>query len=136
MTAHEYLMQVYYYNRKIKYDLACLDELRAFSYSISSPQFGERVEGSKSTDPPFVRALEKIFDKEAEINAEIAKLNSLKEEIQGVIEQLPNVDERFVLLYRYIHNMTWEDISLELHLSVSSVRRLCSRGLKNIVVPE
>ena len=94
------------------------------------------MEGSKSTDPPFVRALEKIFDKEAEINAEIAKLNSLKEEIQGVIEQLPNVDERFVLLYRYIHNMTWEDISLELHLSVSSVRRLCSRGLKNIVVPE
>ena len=93
------------------------------------------MSGTKSTDAPFVRALEKIWDKEAEINAELTRLNALKEEIQAVIEQVPDVDERFVLLYRYVQNMTWEDIALELNLSVSSVRRFCSRGLKKIVVP-
>ena len=135
MTAHDYLNQVYFLNRKIKYDLVCLETLRELSCSISSPNWGERVSGTRSTDAPFVRALEKIWDKEAEINAELTRLNALKEEIQAVIEQVPDVDERFVLLYRYVQNMTWEDIALELNLSVSSVRRFCSRGLKKIVVP-
>ena len=39
MTAHEYLNQVYYLNRKIKYDLASLEELRELSCSIGSPSW-------------------------------------------------------------------------------------------------
>ena len=59
MTAHEYLNQVYYLNRKIKYDLASLEELRELSCSIGSPSWGEKVDGSRNYDAPFVRALEK-----------------------------------------------------------------------------
>ena len=50
MTAHEYLNQVYYLNRKIKYDLASLEELRELSCSIGSPSWGEKVEGSRNYD--------------------------------------------------------------------------------------
>lgn len=135
MTAHEYLNQVYYLNRKIKYDLASLEELRELSCSIGSPPWGEKVEGSRNYDAPFVRALEKIWEKEAKINEELARLNALKDEIQAVIEQVPDVDERFVLLYRYIQNLTWDEIALELHLSVSSVRRFYKSGLTHVVVP-
>ena len=73
--------------------------------------------------------------KEAKINEELARLNALKDEIQAVIEQVPDVDERFVLLYRYIQNLTWDEIALELHLSVSSVRRFYKSGLTHVVVP-
>ena len=135
MTAHEYLNQVYYLNRKIKYDLASLEVLRELSCSIGYPSWGEKVEGSRNYDAPFVRALEKIWEKEAKINEELARLNALKDEIQAVIEQVPAVDERFVLLYRYIQNLTWDEIALELHLSVSSVRRFYKSGLTHVVVP-
>lgn len=135
MTAHEYLNQVYYLNRKIKYDLSALEDLRELSCSISSPSWGEKVEGTRSFEAPFVRALEKIWEKEAKINEELARLNALKDEIQAVIEKVPDVDERFVLLYRYIQNLTWDEIALELHLSVTSVRRFYKSGLTHIVVP-
>lgn len=107
----------------------------SLSCSIGSPSWGEKVEGSRNFEAPFVRALEKIWEKEAKINEELARLNSLKDEIQAVIEQVPDVDERFVLLYRYIQNLTWDEIALELHLSVSSVRRFYKNGLTHIVVP-
>jgi len=136
MTAHDYLNQVYYLNRKIKYNLSCLDDLREQSCIISSPSWGDKVSGTKSNDAPFVRALEKIWEQEELINAEIERLNALKKEIQGVIEQLTDVDERFVLLYRYIKSMTWNEIALEINLSEATVRRLYRRAMKKIVVPK
>lgn len=135
MTAHEYLSQYKTCERQLRFNFMQLENLKALTYSISSPSWGERVSGTRSTDPPFVKALERYWEQEEKISEEVTRLNSLKAEIQSTIEQVSNADERFVLLYRYIQNLTWEDISLELHLSVSSVRRFCKSGLTHIVVP-
>jgi len=134
MTAYEYLSQGYYLDRQIKYDLMELEELRELSASISSSNFGERVSGTKSTDAPFVRALERLWEKEQKINEEIIRLTKLKEEIQNTINQLSDKDERFILLYRYTQRMKFQDIALELNLSERTVRRLHYRGLGKIVV--
>ena len=48
MTAHEYLSQVYYLDRQIKYDLRELESLRELSIGISAPNLGERVKSSSS----------------------------------------------------------------------------------------
>lgn len=135
MTAHEYLSQYKTCERQLRFNFMQLENLKALTYSISSPSWGEHVSGTRSTAPPFVKALERYWEQEEKISEEITRLNSLKAEIQSAIEQVSNADERFVLLYRYIQNLTWEDIALELHLSVSSVRRFCKSGLTHIVVP-
>ncbi|MDD4291042.1 MAG: sigma-70 region 4 domain-containing protein [Clostridia bacterium] len=134
MTAYEYLSQCYYLDRQIKYDLMELEELRELSASISSSNFGEKVSGTKSTDAPFVRALERLWEKEEKINDEIIRLTKLKEEIQETINRLKDRDERFILLYRYMQRMKYQDIALELNLSERTVRRLHNRALGKIVV--
>jgi RNA polymerase sigma factor (sigma-70 family) len=62
-------------------------------------------------------------------------LEKKKEEIVATINALENEDERYILLHRYINHMTWEDIALELCLSLSSVRRWYKNALEKIVVP-
>lgn len=136
MTAKEYLHQAYRLDHKINSDIEELGRLREMSGSISSPQFGERVQTTRNLDAPFVKSLEKIFEMEQKINAEIDLYVDLKREIRTVIEKVENTDEQMVLRYRYIHNMTWEDIGDELHADKSTVRRWHGAALTHVVLPE
>lgn len=136
MTAHEYLSRVYCLDRKIKYDLKELEALIEMSCGISSPNLGEKVSGSQNTEAPFVRALERIWEREERINAEIREFEEAKEQVRRTIEAVENYDERCLLLYRYIQHMKWEDICLELHVSMSTVKRWHHSALRKIKVPE
>ena len=134
MTAYEYLNQVYYIDRKIKFDLMELEELRARATSISSPSFGEKVKSTAKTEAPFVRELERIWKQEAKVNAELNELEAKRAEGKSAIERLENKDERFILLYRYINRMTWEEIGLEMSMSERTVRRYHRSALSKIIV--
>ena len=94
MTAKEYLRQAYRLDQKISSDLEEVASLREMSASVSSPQPTERVQTSKNTDAPFVRALEKIIDLEEHINKEVELLMELKKEIRVVITTVEDTDER------------------------------------------
>jgi len=136
MTAKEYLHQAYRLDHKINSDIEELQRLREMSCSISAPQLGDRVQTSRSTDAPFVKCIDKIIDMEEKINSEIDLFVDLKKEIRSVIEKVENTDEQMVLRYRYIHNMTWEDIGDELHADKSTVRRWHGTALTHVVLPE
>lgn len=136
MTAKEYLHQAYRLDHKINSDIEELQRLREMSTSISSPAFGERVQTSRNTDAPFVKCLFKIQELEQKIDAEIDLFVDLKKEIRSVIEKVENTDEQMVLRYRYIHNMTWEEIGDELHVDARTARRWHGSGLQTVILPE
>ena len=136
MTAKEYLRQAYRLDQKISSDLEEVASLREMSASVSSPQLTERVQTSKNTDAPFVRALEKIMDLEERINKEIELLMELKKEIRVVITTVEDTDERMVLKYRYVHNYTWEQIGNELHADARTVRRWHGKALQHVIMPD
>ena len=136
MTAKEYLRQAYRLDQKISSDLEEVASLREMSASVSSPQSTERVQTSKNTDAPFVRALEKIIDLEEHINKEVELLMELKKEIRVVITTVEDTDERMVLKYRYVHNYTWEQIGNELHADARTVRRWHGKALQHVILPE
>lgn len=136
MTAKEYLRQAYRLDQKISSDLEEVASLREMSASVSSPQLTERVQTSRNTDAPFVRALEKIMDLEERINKEIDLLMELKKEIRAVITTVEDTDERMVLKYRYVHNYTWEQIGNELHADARTVRRWHGKALQHVIMPE
>ena len=73
---------------------------------------------------------------EDKINAEIDLYVELKSEIRGVIEKVENPDEQMVLRYRYIHNMTWEQIGDELHADRTTVYRWHNTALRHVTLPE
>ena len=136
MTAKEYLHQAYRLDHRINSDIEELHRLREMSTSISSPSFGERVQTSRKTEAPFVQTLYKIQELEQKISAEIELFVALKEEIRTVIDTVENTDEQMVLRYRYIHNMTWEQIGDELNADKVTVWRWHQKALAHTVVPE
>ena len=136
MTAKEYLKQGYRLDKKINSDLTELEQLRTMVSNISSPGFDEHHNPSTQTEASFVRVLEKAWKMEEKLNAEIDVLVDLKEQIRGVIDGVPDPNERMVLRYRYIHNMTWEKISEELHAGETSIRRWHRTALSHVVLPK
>ena len=136
MTAKEYLRQAYRLDHRINSDLAELERLRSMEGSISSPSLEEHFNPNRNTEAPFIRCLEKIWDLEQKIKEEVDKLISLKEQMRDVIDAVQNTDEQMVLRYRYIHNMTWEQIGDELRADESTVRRWHRRALAGVIVPD
>ena len=136
MTIRDYLSQAYRLDQRIDSNIREVSTLRKMMGSISSPVLGDRVQTSRPAEAPFVRSIEKIMLLEEKINAEIDLLVDLKEQIRGVIAAVPDTDERMVLSYRYVHNLTWEQISDELNESISTVKRRHKSALDHAVLPE
>jgi len=136
MTSKEYLRQAYRLDLKISSDIEEVTRLREMAGSISSPLQGDKVQTSCKGDAPFVRGVEKIMRLEDKINREIDTLVSLKSQMRDVIAAVPDTDERMVLRYRYIHNMTWEQIGNELNADKSTIRRWHGAALMHVVLPD
>lgn len=135
MNAKEYLSQAYRLDQQINSNIEEISRLREMANSISSSSWGEKVGAARGQDPPFVKAIIKIMDLQEIINHEIDTMVALKKEIRTIIEAVPNTDERLVLRYRYIHNMTWEQIGGELNADESTIRRWHKAALSAVVLP-
>lgn len=137
MNKKEYLRQAYLLDKRIKADMDEVVRLRELATSVSSLRYDrEYVQATRSIEAPFVKALIRVMDLEAKINVEITMLISLKEQILDVISKLESVDEQMILRYRYMSNMTWEDIGNELHAGVRTVIRWHGNALEHLVFPE
>ncbi len=136
MTNKEYLRQAYRLDQKINSDIEEITRLREMASSISSPVLGDKVQTSRAGEAPFVRSVEKILMLEEKINREIDILVDLKEQMRDVIASVPDTDERMVLRYRYIHNLTWEQIGNELNADARTIRRWHGNALLHVVLPE
>lgn len=136
MTNKEYLRQAYRLDQKINSDIEEVARLREMASSISSPVMGDKVQTSRNGDAPFARSIEKILMLEEKIDQEIDLLVDLKSQMRDVIAAVPDTDERMVLRYRYIHNLTWEQIGNELNADARTIRRWHGSALVNVVLPD
>ena len=136
MTTREYLKQAYRLDHKINSDIEEVARLRAMASSISSPILGDKVQTSRSAHAPFAKSVEKIYRMEAQIDHEIDTLVDLKQQMRDVIAAVPDTDERLVLRYRYIHNMTWEQIGIELNADARTIRRWHTEAILHVELPD
>ena len=136
MTAKEYLKQAYLLDHRINADIAEMERLRKMAYSIRASGTEPHYGTTHMAEAPFTRTLEKLWAMEEQINAEIDKLVDLKAQIMSVISSLNDPDERMVLQYRYVENMTWEQIGDKLFADERSARRWHDKALKHITMPK
>lgn len=136
MTAKEYLKQAFRLDHRIDSDITEMERLREMACSIGAPGFEEHYNPNHPTEAPFVRSLEKVWQMEEKINGEIDRLVDLKAQIRSVIEAVTDPNERMVLRYRYIHNMTWDQIGDELHADARTVRRWHGTALLHVELPK
>ena len=136
MTAKEYLRQAYRLDHRIHSDIEEMERLHDMAGSVSSPSLEERHKPNRPTEAPFVKCVLRIIELEQKINEEIDRLVALKEQMRGVIDTVKDKDEQMVLRYRYIHNMTWEQIGDELRADRTTVYRWHNTALRHVVLPE
>lgn len=137
MTPKEYLKQAYRLNKRIDDRIKEKAELYQLAVTVSSTTFEEKISsGTRNNEAPFVRNLEKCYQLEAEIDAEIDKFVDLKRQMRGVIDELTNVDEKIVLINRYLLEESWDKIAENLHADVRTVFRWHSKALENLKLPD
>ena len=115
-----------------------LEQLREMRGRIQGCSYGEKIgtNPNRNLEAPFIKTIEKIWDYEQRIDAQINRLVDLRSEINAAIESMENPEERLLLKYRYLKNESWEDISYELNVSYRTVHRIHASSLNNFVVPE
>lgn len=136
MSTKEYLNQAYRLEQRIRLHKERLEELRELSGSVGSPGFEEHFNPNRNTEAPFIKTLYKIMELEEKVNNELSDLLKLQVEIQGVIDALPDMDERLVLTYRYLKNMSWSQIGDKLYVDERTVRRWHNKALAHVKVPK
>ena len=132
MTAKEYLQQVYHFHCKIKRLQGRREKLRSGLYSLGSPAGKmdvDKVQTSMSGDT-MLRMIAKVDEIERDIVYEIDQMVDARERIAGEIERLPNERYRDVLHKRYIEFKRWEQIAVDMDISVRYVYMLHGVALK------
>ncbi len=134
MNARAYLEQAHYIDRRIDSKIeqvASLRELATRATSILSD-----TPRSPSPDmQPIETILAKIFELEAEINADIDTLVDLKREMVAVIKEVNNPEYQTLLELRYLCFKSWEQIAVYMGYSLQHVFRLRERALQIVAVP-
>ena len=74
----------------------------------------------------IIEAAQKRFDEARERALE--RLN----ELEDLIDQLPNYEQQRVLYFRHIYRFKWNDVADKMHWSVRTVQRIHSRALKEL----
>lgn len=126
--AKGYLSQIRKTDRLINRLNGTVATLRSSLTSIGSQLREDKVQasGPKNT---LEETIAKIIDLEANINARIDELVSMKQEAFIMINRIPDLDQQNVLIGRYIQLKKWEDISEELNYSMQWVFELHGKGL-------
>ena len=129
MNARDYLQQGFYLDKKIESNLREVAELRNLCMGISAAGLEESHNPNQPTEAPFVRTIEKIWEREQEINKEIDRLVDLKYEIGKVIDQVEDEAQRLVLRDRYIHFDSWEDIARSMGKGIRWIYTVHGEGM-------
>ena len=130
MTAKEYLRQVRHLDSNIASDMDEIAKLESLATKATSvlcdmPSVSRDIHKHESL-------IVRIMDMKTALEEEINEFLSVKERVKRSINEVPDVDERTVLLLRYISFMRWEQIAVEMDYSVRHVQRLHGRALSVI----
>ena len=138
MIAKDYLKRAYLLDKQINVEIQELESLKLMRGQVQGVFYGERIgtNPNRNLEAPFVKIIEKIWEREQSLNEKIDRLVDLKTEINAAIDKLEDVEERLLLKYRYLKNESWEDIALDLNVSYRTVHRIHAAALRNFVVPE
>ena len=135
MDVKEYLNQAKVLDARINSYIYELEYWRDLLTRLSACGAEASYNSNRSTEPRFVKCIEKINEIEQDINAQVDELVDLKSEINKAVSQLDDPEQQLVLRYRYCECRTWNDIARLTSMSLRSVHRVHGEALKKICVP-
>ena len=136
MTAKEYLRQYGQIEREIE---RLLEERQRWVDLATriTPAYSDAPKGGQSGDGKIPAAVERIAEQEEKIDAKIAELTKLLDEIEKLLGEVRNSNYRLLLELRYLQGLTWEQIAEKMHYSWRHIIRLHGKALlqmQNVLV--
>lgn len=131
MTAKEYLNQAYRLDQRVDQKLMLIESLRSMTQKVTSSHKDNVVtytHNVTSLEDTIIR----LMEAETELNQQIDALVDLKREIMKSINALNNIDLELVIMKRYLHYLSWEEIAREMRFSVRWVHSLHTRALTEL----
>lgn len=132
MGVKEFLERASHLDGLIDIQVAELDQYRRLAMKISSSRLEEHVSHSAPTEAPYAKWVERIVDKEREINDSIDRLVAAKEEINTFIDGVSNPRWQRILRGRYIMGFSWSRIAQDMGCTVRHVQRLHKEIIQNL----
>ncbi len=108
MTTKEYLQQLYYFDKIIKYKLEEIEKLESIAI-YKSPTFEDSVGGAGGG---VDEKLCKIIELKNQLQKEINEMLQVKKDIISLINKVKNSSHRIILTLRYIHYKSFEEIAV------------------------
>ena len=132
MTGKEYLSQAH---RLIETIESYKEEIQSLSDIVSNSGIGERVQTSPAGDN-IPKTVERIKDYKKKLENTLNSLVVLHDEINGVIEQVSDSDEKLLLRLKYINRKSWQEIADKMGYSERHVNRLHEKALLSVELLE
>lgn len=130
MRAKEYLKEIARIEKMIENKKEEMERWRDIALNITGNYAGERVQGS-GNQQKMATAVINCVDLQREIEGHIVTLYRKRQEIIGVLEQLPLQD--YDLLYKiYVNGETLNDMAGERGCSYSNIATLHGMALKKV----
>ena len=136
MTVKEYLMQGYRLNNRIKIYQEEIERLRDLACSAHGISYDkEHTNPNKNTKSPFEGLLMETYEMEDELSEMLKALIMFKRELLEFVELIENKDERLVIHYRYVDNLSFQEIGDILCADRHTVRRWHDRAMSRMQLP-
>lgn len=132
MEPKKYLQQIRIYDSRINTKLEELHHLKEMVLRITPTLKDDVVSGGGGSQDKLADAVTKIVDLEEEVNRDIDRYVSAKQEISNTLEKISDPDQLQVLHKRYVQYKTWEQIACEMNMSYRNVCYIHGKGLQSV----
>ncbi len=129
MTAREYLLGIIKLDQDIKSITDQIESLENLALNCNSILTGMPPNPNQNRDM-MAKAVCKIADLRKDLDSERARLVHYKIDAINIINRVKDPYFRSILEKRYIKNIPWETIAVELRYSESWVMKLHRRAIK------
>ena len=130
MTDKEYLLNIGKLKRAIE---AKKEKIRSLDEIATSAT--QTITGMPHNPSSTQSRMAEAVCKKVDLEREIVELEAERNDAIAYLNTLPDTEETTLLIKRYVRELTWEDIALEMYISVRSVYRLHREAVKNFVQP-
>ena len=133
MTATEWLNKIFVLTKKLNSLRTLKSYYEEKANSIPGGNYDEPVvQKTREGRAPFIKWIDKIMDVDKKIQRTEEDLKLMTKIVTDAINLIDNYDYRNLLMMRYVYLEQWDDIAMELSVSMATVKRWNHAAKKEI----
>ncbi len=134
MTTKEYLSRASYINQRIRSKAEQIAEMKTLATKVNAALCDVRVQTSRNNHR-MEDIMIKVVEYQEELCKDMEELMRIKSEVKAAIDTVDSNEYRFLLEARYLQLRRWEQIAVEMELSIDQVYHIHRNALNCVSIP-